>query len=185
MINSTASPAWRLAAGPASPRTLSRVALPLSLRSADQSSPEIAREIHDVQMLAYAQEATLLGVPSLPPQHRTVHQLQMSDERYTAACLSSTLVGAVGVIDKPEASLMVINSLVVHPAHQRAGIATRLLLHVLAASSAASVRVSTGAGNEPALALYRKQGFVEYKRWFVGPELLELVALKLERASAR
>ncbi len=80
--------------------------------------------------------------------------------------------------------MTIINSLVVHPAHQRAGIATRLLLHVLAASEAASVRVSTGAGNEPALALYRKQGFDEYKRWFIGPERLALVALKLERASA-
>jgi ribosomal protein S18 acetylase RimI-like enzyme len=135
-------------------------------------------------MLAYAQEAALLGVPSLPPQQLTVHQLQMSDDRFTAAYLSSTLVGAVGVIDKPDMSMLVINSMVVHPAHQRAGIATRLLLHVLAASDAASVRVSTGAGNEPALALYRKHGFVEYKRWFVGPEPLELVALKLERASA-
>jgi ribosomal protein S18 acetylase RimI-like enzyme len=154
------------------------------LRSADHRSLEIARAIHGVQMLAYAQEAALLGVPSLPPQQSTVEQLQASEESFTAAYLSSTLVGAVGVIDKPDGSMLVINSLVVHPAHQRAGVATRLLLHVLAASDAASARVSTGAGNEPALALYRKHGFVEYKRWFVGPERLELAALKLERASA-
>jgi ribosomal protein S18 acetylase RimI-like enzyme len=152
---------------------------------ADHRLLGIARAIHGVQMLAYAQEAALLGVPTLPPQQRTVEQLQASNECFVAACLSSTLLGAVGVIDKPEVSILVINSLVVHPAHQRAGIATRLLLHALAASNAASVRVSTGAGNEPALALYRQHGFVEYKRWFVGAERLELVALKLERASAR
>ena len=135
-------------------------------------------------MLAYAQEAVLLSVPSLAPQQLTVEQLQASDECCTAAYLSSTLVGAVGGIDKTDVSMLAINSLVVHPAHQRAGIATQLLLHVLAASDAASGRVSTGTGNEPALALHRKHGFVEYKRWFVGPEPLELVALKLERASA-
>jgi ribosomal protein S18 acetylase RimI-like enzyme len=155
---------------------------PLLIQSADHHSLEVARAIHGVQMLAYAQEAALLGVPSLPPQQLTVEQLQASEERFHAACLSSTLVGAVGVIDKPDVSMTVINSLVVHPAHQRAGIATRLLLHVLAASDAASIRVSTGAGNQPALTLYRKHGFVEYKRWFVGPECLELAALKLERS---
>lgn len=132
-------------------------------------------------MLAYAQEAALLGVASLPPLKLTVEQLQSSDERFHAAYLSSTLVGAVGVIDKPDASMTVINSLVVHPAHQRMGIATRLLLHALASSDATSIRVSTGAGNQPALALYRKHGFVEYKRWFVGPDRLALAALRLER----
>jgi hypothetical protein len=120
-----------------------------TVEQADHRSLKIARAIPGLQMLAYAQEAALLGVPSLPPQQLTVEQLQASDESFTAAYLSSTLVGAVGVIDKP-----------------------------------ASVRVSTGAGNEPALALYRKHGFFEYKRWFVGPQRLALAALKLERASA-
>jgi ribosomal protein S18 acetylase RimI-like enzyme len=157
---------------------------PLTLGRANHRLLEVARAIHGVQMLAYAQEAALLGVASLPPMRLTVEQLQASDEHFQAAHLSSTLVGAVGVIDKPEASMTIINSLVVHPAHQRSGVATRLLLQVLAASDAASVRVSTGAGNEPALALYRKHGFVEYKHWFIGPEPLALVALKLERADA-
>jgi ribosomal protein S18 acetylase RimI-like enzyme len=161
-----------------------RMTQPLTLSRANHRLLETARAMHGVQMLAYAQEAALLGVPSLPPQQLTVEQLQSSDESFTAAYLSSTLVGAVGIIDKPEASMTIINSLVVHPAHQRVGIATRLLLQVLAASNAASVRVSTGAGNEPALALYRKHGFVEYKRWLIGPESLALVALKLERAGA-
>jgi ribosomal protein S18 acetylase RimI-like enzyme len=154
---------------------------PITLRPANHRLLDVARAIHGVQMLAYAQEAAVLGVASLPPLKLTVEQLQSSDECFHAAYLSSTLVGAVGVTDKPDASMMVINSLVVHPAHQRVGIATRLLLQVLVASEAASVRVSTGAGNQPALALYRKHGFVEYKRWFVGPERLELTALKLER----
>jgi ribosomal protein S18 acetylase RimI-like enzyme len=158
--------------------------LPLKLSRANHRLLEIARAIHGVQMLAYVQEAALLGVACLPPMKLTVEQLQSSDEHFDAAHLSSTLVGAVGVIDKPEASMTIINSMVVHPAHQRAGIATRLLLQVLAASNAASVRVSTGAGNEPALALYRKHGFVEYKRWLIGPAPLALVALKLERAGA-
>jgi ribosomal protein S18 acetylase RimI-like enzyme len=161
---------------------MKRMTSSITLQAADHRALDVARAIHGVQMLAYAQEAALLGVPCLPPQQLTVKQLQSSDERFHAAYGSSTLVGAVGVIDKPDASMMVINSLVVHPAHQRMGIATRLLLHVLAASDAASIRVSTGAGNQPALALYRKHGFVEYKRWFVGPPRLELAALRFDRA---
>jgi ribosomal protein S18 acetylase RimI-like enzyme len=157
---------------------------PLTLRPANHRLFDVARAIHGVQMLAYAQEAAVLGVASLPPLKLTVEQLKASEECFHAAYLSTTLVGAVGVTDKPDTSMLIINSLVVHPAHQRVGIATRLLLHVLAASSASSIRVSTGAGNQPALALYRKHGFVEYKRWFVGTERLELAALRLERASA-
>jgi ribosomal protein S18 acetylase RimI-like enzyme len=156
----------------------------LAVVQSDHRLPEIARAIHGVQMLAYAQEAALLGVPSLPPQQQTVEQLRVSDGCFVAAFWSSMLVGAIGVIAKPDESVLLINSLVVDPAYQRAGIATRLLLHALGASDAASVRVCTGAGNEPALALYRKHGFVEYERWCVGPDSLELVALKLERGRA-
>ncbi len=123
-------------------------------------------------------------MPSLPPQQLTVEQLQASDGRFHAAYLSSTLVGAAGVIDKPDALMTVINSLVVHPAHQRAGVATRLLLYVLAASDASSIRVCTGALNQPALTLCRRHGFVEYERWFVGPDRLELAALRLECSSS-
>jgi ribosomal protein S18 acetylase RimI-like enzyme len=154
---------------------------PLLLGAADHHAFEVARAVHGVQMLAYAQEAALLGVPSLPPPQLTVEQLQASDERFHAAYRSSTLVGAAGVIDQPDASMTIINWLVVHPAHQRAGIATRRLQHALASSDAPSIRVCTGAGNQPALALYRKHGFVEYKRWSVGPERLALAALRLER----
>ncbi len=153
----------------------------LTLTPIDHRLADIARAIHGIQMAAYAQEAALLGVPSLPPIEVSVAELQSSDERFHGATLSSVLVGAVGIVDKPAIGATLINSLVVHPLHQRKGVATALLRHVLAASDVASIRVSTGAGNEPALSLYRQHGFLEYKRWAVGSPPLELVALRLER----
>lgn len=153
------------------------------IRRADHHSIAVAQAIHRVQMAAYAQEAALLGVPSLPPQAVTVEQLRLSAERFDAVYLDSLLVGALASMEHSALGKMVINSLVVHPDHQRQGIAAGLLLHALNSTAARSIQVSTAAGNEPALALYRKHGFVEYKRWQVGDPPLELVALRLDRRS--
>jgi ribosomal protein S18 acetylase RimI-like enzyme len=156
----------------------------LIIRRADHHSIAIAQAIHRVQMAAYAQEAALLGVPSLPPQAVTIEQLRLSPDRFEAAYLGSLLVGALVSIEHPALGNMAINALVVDPDHQRQGIATALLLHALNRTSARSILVSTAAGNEPALALYRKHGFAEYRRWETGEPPLELLALRLERNSS-
>jgi [ribosomal protein S5]-alanine N-acetyltransferase len=153
----------------------------LTLTPIDHRLAEIAQAIHHIQMVAYAQEAALLGVPSLPPMEKSATELQSSDERFCGAYQSSTLIGAVGIVDKPSIGATLISSLVVHPLHQRKGVATAMLRHVLAVSNAESIRVSTGACNRPALTLYRQHGFMEYKRWAVGSPPLELVALRRER----
>jgi ribosomal protein S18 acetylase RimI-like enzyme len=154
----------------------------LSILRVDHRSAPIAQAIHRVQMAAYAQEAALLGVPSLPPQAVTVEQLRLSPDRFDAAYLGSLLVGALVSIDRPALGTMVINSLVVDPDHQRRGIAAALLLLALNGTAARSIQVSTAVGNQPALTLYRKLGFVEYQRWQIGAPPLELLALRLERS---
>jgi ribosomal protein S18 acetylase RimI-like enzyme len=71
-----------------------------------------------------------------------------------------------------------IASLVVHPSHQRQGIARLLLTEALKRYEDYVVTVSTGAKNLPAVRLYQDLGFVEYARCTVGPEALELVKLR-------
>ena len=143
----------------------------------DHSVLAIARQLHAVQMSAYAQEAQLLGATYFPPLERTVDDVRTSREEFVAAFIEDELVGAVSVWPDPEGLGVNIASLVVAPPYQRRGVGRRLLAMVLARLGDGVVTVQTGARNEPALALYAQAGFVELRRWLVGREPLELVKL--------
>jgi ribosomal protein S18 acetylase RimI-like enzyme len=154
----------------------------LALREVEIRTFDVAKAIHAVQMAAYAQEAALLGLTTLPPMRVTVPELQSSPNRFQAAFKGETLVGAISTLEKPELDSLLIDSLVVHPGHQRLGVASLLLRHCLQDTRALSIRVSTGAGNEPAIALYQKHGFAVYRLWRIEAESLDLVTLRLQRS---
>ena len=143
-------------------------------------SSDTAQRIHRVQMLAYAQEAQLLGAIDFPPLRRTIEDIRTCQEDFIVAMVDDELVGAISVEPDSEGMGTNIASLVVVPAFQRRGVARALLAEVLRRYGAGTLTVQTGARNEPALSLYAQSGFVEVRRWFVGPEQLELV--KLHRA---
>jgi ribosomal protein S18 acetylase RimI-like enzyme len=85
----------------------------------------------------------------------------------------------IGVIStRQDGDLVEICRLVVHPRHQREGIASRLLEHVAAraAGGARLLSVSTSAKNLPALALYGRHGYRERRRRTT-KDGLELVTL--------
>jgi ribosomal protein S18 acetylase RimI-like enzyme len=137
-----------------------------------------AQQLHAVQMVAYAQEAKLLGASYFPALERTVDEVQSTDEVFLAAFMSQELVGAASVWPDPEGMGMNIASLVVAPQFQRQGIGKALMASVLATHGSGEITVQTGAKNLPALSLYARAGFVELRRWFVGREPLELVKLQ-------
>jgi ribosomal protein S18 acetylase RimI-like enzyme len=132
--------------------------------------------LHSLQRIAYAQEAALLQAKHFPPLLRTLNELIASDEAFLGAFAGDALVGALST-ERDARGETTIASLVVHPAHQRRGIARALLLAALQSSHATPTHVATGARNAPVLALYASASFVETKRWVVGEEALELVAL--------
>ena len=142
-----------------------------------QGALTIAEQLHAMQMLAYAQEAQLLGAVHFPPLERTVEEVRSSTEEFLAAFIGEAMVGAVSVWPDQEGMGLNIASLVVAPQFQRQGIGRRLMVTVLAAHGGREFTVQTGAKNIPALALYAQAGFVELRRWFVGRESLELVKL--------
>jgi ribosomal protein S18 acetylase RimI-like enzyme len=143
----------------------------------DHSIEAVAQAIHTVQMAAYTQEASLLGVKNFPPLHRTVAEIVQSGESYFGVYESENLVGALGLGLGQRGHGKNINSLVVLPNHQRRGIASALLAKVVAQHGTEVLTVQTGAKNLPALALYSRFGFREIKRWLLDQELLELVQL--------
>jgi len=72
-------------------------------------------------------------------------------------------VGALKLLGGGEAE---VKSMRTHPDHLRKGVAAALLDHIIGAARAMGVRrlhleTGSGAAFEPALALYRKRGFVE------------------------
>jgi ribosomal protein S18 acetylase RimI-like enzyme len=125
-----------------------------------------------VQRAGYAEEARLIGVDSLPPQHQTIEDLH--GEALWVAQYGGAVAGVLGVEDGPE---LVIARLVVDPARMRRGIGRALARHALALAGDRAARVGTAAANAPALALYASLGFEVVARRTVG-DRLEYVELR-------
>ena len=136
----------------------------------DPSDHAVMAELVALQRASYQVEADLIGVRELPPQRETPADLSGSGERFLGALEQGHLVGAIGW--KRTAESVDIHRLAVHPAAFRRGIATRLLdaLESLEAG-AACLEVGTGAGNDPALALYERRGYAVVEEREVEPGL--------------
>ena len=76
--------------------------------------------------------------------------------------------------------LVEINSLTVEPKHFKKGIAGKLLSYVLEAFEFTEAVVETAVVNKPAINLYKKQGFVEFKQW-TPSHGIEKIALSIEQ----
>jgi ribosomal protein S18 acetylase RimI-like enzyme len=153
----------------------------LTVAPIDHRDVRIAERLHAIQMAAYAQEAQLLDARHFPPLDRTVADVQASQERFLGAFWEAELMGTVSIEDGAGCSELVISSLTVAPGCQRRGVARALLSAVLGDSRSKIVRVSTGARNAPAIALYSAFGFVEHARRTVGVDELPLVELRWVR----
>ena len=144
----------------------------------DHRDLKMAEKIHAVQMAAYRQEAELLGVKDFPPLAVSLRDIQALPETFLAAFAGAEIIGAISTAPDEDGGGQSIESLVVKPCRQRQGVARMLMQAVVAEYGAAPMAVQTAAKNLPVLALYAKFGFVEFKRWCVGAEKLELVRLR-------
>ena len=88
----------------------------------DHHLEDVARRIHAVQMLAYREEATLLGATRFPPLERSVADVQSSKEEFCCAYWEGELVGALGTCPDEAGHGVSIASLVVHPDFRRRGL---------------------------------------------------------------
>ena len=149
----------------------------MHVESLDHASLAVATRIHAIQRAAYAQEAALIEAVSFPPLNGTVDAVRSSTDRYLGVRVGDELVGVAGIAPDPEGGFC-IASFVVAPAWQRRGIGRALLQHVLEHHAGHALHLETAARNLPALALYRRAGFVEARRRVVGVEALELVRLQ-------
>jgi ribosomal protein S18 acetylase RimI-like enzyme len=122
--------------------------------------PVVAERVIALQHDSYLVEAERMGVQDLPPMHETVEGLQASRETFWGSFDGQELVGVLSTSE--DGAVTEIGRLAVAPTHFRRGIASRLLAHALMmAGPDATCLVSTGRANAPAIALYKKFGFVE------------------------
>ena len=131
----------------------------------DHADPDVAREIHAVMQAGYAVEAQLLGIVDFLPLLRTEEQVRAA--RATFLGIRAGAAGCVAILELEAvgADHDHIGSLVVHPEHFRRGHADALLREVTASHAGRQLTVSTGERNAPALALYARHGFREWRRW--------------------
>jgi ribosomal protein S18 acetylase RimI-like enzyme len=126
----------------------------------DIADPAVAEAVVGIQRRSYAVEAALIGFDGIPPLRETVSELQSSGRcglSVLGARMGGELAGLLGYrwVDLLGGELD-IDRLAIDPRFFRLGLASALLA---ALPAAAAVIVSTGTRNQPALALYRRQGF--------------------------
>jgi len=114
----------------------------------------------NVQRLAYAVEADMIGFYDIPALKDTFQSLQSCNEAFYGYFRDGELCGAISYTR--QANYIDICRLVVHPNTFRQGVGRALLEHLLATERDVSrFTVSTGQKNTPAIKLYEKYGFVE------------------------
>ncbi len=135
------------------------------IRKLNNSSEDVASKIFTVFQNSYKIEAQLIGVGALdfPPLSRSAKNIENSKSLFYGFSENETLAGVIEiVIDDKKVD---INSLIVEPAYFGQGIASQLISYILDNINFSEVVVETAVENIPAINLYKKHGFVEFKRW--------------------
>lgn len=134
---------------------MAAVPVPISIRAYALSDWPRLCDIHDRARLDELRRSA--GVAAFRPLARTAHSEGLFDGRLDVAEIDGVVRGFVAF---QRASL---NWLYVDPDCYRQGVGRALLRHAVALSGPV---ISTQAleGNEPAIALYRSEGFVEIER---------------------
>ena len=150
----------------------------------DHRDPKVAGSILGLLALAHAQEAERLQVENASVFDETLERIQDSARIFIGANRAGVLLGVVALAADDEPGQISLDVLVVHPAHQRQGIARALLRHALSQAADTVFSVVAAAGNRAAMALYRGHGFIEYRRGTLGVAGIEVVKLKARSGPA-
>ena len=142
----------------------------------------LVQQVHAVAQAAYAREAALLGCADFHPLRESLATLRRSTERLLAFLRAERVLGALTF--EADGRELEITRLVVDPAAHRQGIASALLAALEQRHPRTEFVVSTAQANAPALALYRRHGFVcfEERR---SPEGIALVRLRKAPSAGR
>lgn len=129
----------------------------------DNSHEDIARQIFTVFQNSYKVEAQLIGTLNFPPLSRSAKDIRNSKTKFYGFSENSNLAAVIEIVT--EDTHLKIQSLTVEPQYFRQGIADKLISYILDIFDYSEAIVETAVVNTPAIELYKKHGFVEFKRW--------------------
>ncbi|QFU21894.1 GNAT family N-acetyltransferase [Shewanella eurypsychrophilus] len=151
------------------------------IKKLDNSNEQVAEQIYSVFQNSYKIEAQLIGTLYFPPLSRSAQDIEDSKTLFYGfsenECLAAVIEIAV------EDRLLELNSLTVDPKYFRRGIADKLISYILELIDFKEAIVETAVVNKPAINLYNKHGFVEFKRW-IPSHGIEKLAMKLIDAAS-
>ncbi|NQY63177.1 MAG: GNAT family N-acetyltransferase [Alteromonadaceae bacterium] len=127
------------------------------------SNEEVANRIYTIFQNSYRVEAQLIGVLDFPPLLRSAKDIVYSKTEFYGFSDNNCLAAIIEIVI--EDKHLEINSLTVDPKYFRKGIADKLISYVLDVFDFTEAIVETAVVNIPAINLYKKHGFVEFKRW--------------------
>jgi len=148
----------------------------------ENSNEDIANEIYTIFQNSYKVEAQLIDVPVFPPLLRSAKDIVISKTDFYGFSDNNVLAAIIEI--KIENKQVEINSLTVDPKHFRKGIAGKLISFVLDTFEFSDAVVETAVVNKPAINLYKKYGFVEFKRW-TPSHGIEKLAMSIQSATLR
>lgn len=140
----------------------------------------IANKIHAVFQRSYKIEAQLINVTDFPPLSRSSINIANSKNDFYGFSDNSSLAAIIEI--QIEEKQLDIHSLTVDPKYFRKGIADKLINYVLKMPDITVAIVETAVVNKPAINLYEKHGFLEYKRW-TPSHGIEKLAMSVELAN--
>ena len=146
----------------------------------ENSNDTIANKIHAVFQRSYKVEAQLINVIDFPPLSRSTKNIANSKTEFYGFIDNNSLA-AIIEIEIVEKQLD-IHSLTVDPKYFRKGIADKLINYVLNKFDINIAIVETAVVNKPAINLYEKHGFLEY-RWWTPSHGIEKLAMSVKFAS--
>ena len=127
------------------------------------SNEYIANLIYTIFQDSYKVEAQLIGVLNFPPLLRSVKDIINSKTDFYGFSDNNKLAAVIEIVIKDQH--LDIHSLTVDPKYFRKGIADKLISYILEAFEITEAIVETAVVNKPAISLYKKHDFVEFKRW--------------------
>jgi ribosomal protein S18 acetylase RimI-like enzyme len=143
----------------------------------DNSNEDVANQIFTIFQSSYKIEAQLIGVVNFPPLLRSAKDIESAKTQFYGYSEDKCLAAIIEIVI--ENKHLEIHSLTVDPHYFRKGIANKLISDVLDRIDFSEAIVETAVVNIPAINLYKKHGFVEFKRW-VPSHGIEKLAMLLE-----
>lgn len=129
----------------------------------DNSNERIAGQIFIVFQSSYKVEAKIIGTRNFPPLLRKIKDIVSSKSLFYGFYETANLAGVIEIT--VQGKNLRIDSLTVSPDYFKKGIASKLISYALALFKITEAVVETAVANAPAINLYKKHGFVEFKRW--------------------